>query len=430
MNAADERADFNHTIAGASPRVRVITDQVIHHLHAHHFEDATASVRAALTQTTPDHADYWPLLALTVASRACAVLGKDAEDPSQLLWAQAASLKSETAYARRATVEEATHWLRARLDEAAAGTWPCPNCGGRRGRKIGTAPLCPIDVSHAGILFDLDALGTAVPADPPLSYRDWNLIASGLARQNKWHCDVRLCDSCSLIHLNWPNQPTRIARFYSDLPSPGHLVDGISVAGRAENFAFVLDKARFPIFVRRRYGPLAGKRVLDLGCAEGIMLACLQELGAKTVGFDLDVQRLRYAQLVLGLSDLAFEEQRLASLPEGLVDLVISYHALEHVPDADRVFARLASLLTPGGKLILAVPHLRANRDRTIQGLGGDHLLGFDHTTIVTFLERHGLVIELLAVAGDGLPNVLRNPDGTALWSGMNDDMVVAAAKP
>lgn len=429
MSTIDPSADFNRVIDGASTRVRAIIEVVSDHLRSHQHDEAISHARSALINTQPDHPDLPPMIALTVASRACAVLGRNANDPSELLWAPAAALQPETVQAHRATVEAAVQWLEARIREANEDAWPCPNCGRKRSRTIGIAPLAPVDRSCAGTLFDLSRLAADARSDPPLNYRTWNLIASELARQKQWQCAVDVCDSCSLMHLNWPIDPERVKRFYVDPPSQAQLVNGQQVVGAAENFLFALEKARFVAFVARRFSPLDGKRVLDFGCAEGIVLAGLQEFGAKTVGFDLDVKRLRYAQNVLGLSDLASEEDRLATLPDGIIDFAISFHTLNRIPDVDRALARISSLLVPGGSFVFVVPHLRVGPNHTIQGLDGGSLVGFDHATMPIFLERHGLTVDLLAVAGEGLPAVLQNTDGTALWSGRNDDMLVVAKK-
>jgi SAM-dependent methyltransferase len=59
-------------------------------------------------------------------------------------------------------------------------------------------------------------------------------------------------------------------------------------------------------------------------------------------------QSLHSAALTLDLQDLA--------LPDASVDVVLTPHVLEHVPDTDRALAELRRVLRPGGRVFLQVP--------------------------------------------------------------------------
>jgi SAM-dependent methyltransferase len=49
-----------------------------------------------------------------------------------------------------------------------------------------------------------------------------------------------------------------------------------------------------------------------------------------------------------------------SDLPDASVDLVLTPHVLEHVPDTDRALAELHRILVPGGSIHLQVPLLQA----------------------------------------------------------------------
>ena len=61
--------------------------------------------------------------------------------------------------------------------------------------------------------------------------------------------------------------------------------------------------------------------------------------------YDLSMHR---ATLQLDLQDIA--------LPDASVDVVLTPHVLEHVPDTDRALAELFRVLRPGGRVFLQVP--------------------------------------------------------------------------
>ncbi|MCC6205451.1 MAG: methyltransferase domain-containing protein [Hyphomicrobiales bacterium] len=105
--------------------------------------------------------------------------------------------------------------------------------------------------------------------------------------------------------------------------------------------------------------PLAGKRVLDIGCgAGGVTLHLAASHGAgHATGYDVELpviaaarQRARKA----GLSDrLDFVHGPPGPLPfaDDSFDVVFSKDAMLHVPDKDALFAEIFRVLKPGGAL-------------------------------------------------------------------------------
>lgn len=103
-----------------------------------------------------------------------------------------------------------------------------------------------------------------------------------------------------------------------------------------------------------------GMRVVDLGCGTGELTAQLhRELGAReTVGIDSSAAMLarsgQYASEGLRFEQGDIETWRPAT--PGSLELVFSNAALHWVGDHERLFARLASALAPGGQLAVQVP--------------------------------------------------------------------------
>jgi SAM-dependent methyltransferase len=65
----------------------------------------------------------------------------------------------------------------------------------------------------------------------------------------------------------------------------------------------------------------------------------------RTSDFDLSAHR---GDIQLDLQDI--------DLPDGSVDVVLTPHVLEHVPDTDRALAELFRVIAPGGRMYLQVP--------------------------------------------------------------------------
>ena len=105
----------------------------------------------------------------------------------------------------------------------------------------------------------------------------------------------------------------------------------------------VLDSEKFASIVRPT------DIVLDFGCGGGFVLAALT--CARKIGVDVNTA-VRESALQNGVEFYS----DLASIPDQTAHLVISNHALEHVPAPLEALHALYSKLQPGGKLAICVP--------------------------------------------------------------------------
>ena len=101
--------------------------------------------------------------------------------------------------------------------------------------------------------------------------------------------------------------------------------------------------------------PLAGKRVLDVGCGGGILADSMARKGADVLGIDLAGKALRVAQLhaletqTPRVSYREVSVEALAAEQPAAFDAVTCMEMLEHVPDPASVVRACSALVKPGG---------------------------------------------------------------------------------
>lgn len=118
-----------------------------------------------------------------------------------------------------------------------------------------------------------------------------------------------------------------------------------------------LNPARLGYVVARV--PLRGASVLDVGCGGGLLSEALAREGAKVTALDLAPELIEIAKLHLLESGLKvdYRLQSVESLAEEMpatFDAITCMEMLEHVPDPASVLRACATLLKPGGKLVVA----------------------------------------------------------------------------
>lgn len=186
--------------------------------------------------------------------------------------------------------------------------------------------------------------------------------------------------------------------------------------------------------------PFEGLRLLDIGCGGGLLSEPMRRLGAAVMGADAGAKNVATASVHAHEQGLDIDyrcttAEALAEAGEKF-DVILNMEVIEHVADRDAFLKACATMLKPGGLMIVAT------LNRTVKALGlavigAEYVLGWlprgthDWSKFVTPDEmRQGLVDAGLDVGA--MTGVAYNPvsDSWSLSRDMGVNYMALATKP
>jgi 2-polyprenyl-6-hydroxyphenyl methylase/3-demethylubiquinone-9 3-methyltransferase len=126
--------------------------------------------------------------------------------------------------------------------------------------------------------------------------------------------------------------------------------------------------------------PLAGQRVLDIGCGGGILTDAMARKGANALGIDLATKSLKVAQLhaleaqTPRVQYREISAEALAAEQPGSFDVVTCMEMLEHVPDPASIVRACSALVKPGGWVFFSTVN-RSPKAFAFAILGAEYIL-------------------------------------------------------
>ena len=120
-----------------------------------------------------------------------------------------------------------------------------------------------------------------------------------------------------------------------------------------EHFPSTIDPRIYHVkLIRRHLGPLAGKRVLDVGCGKGRFARVLrqQEPEAELWGLDISEAMLRFVPEGIrtragSMTELPFED--------GFFDGAYATESLEHAVEIEKAVGEICRVVKPGGRIVI-----------------------------------------------------------------------------
>jgi SAM-dependent methyltransferase len=204
---------------------------------------------------------------------------------------------------------------------------------------------------------------------------------------------IQQCAACGFQFTNPRPDAASIGRYYESDAYVSHNSAAQGLVNRVYKVARFFTVRRKVALITQLNGGQPG-RLLDYGCGTGHFLAKAKSTGWQVTGLEPNPRARQDAAARVGQP--IQEAAALATLPPGSFDIVTLWHVLEHVHALHDTLAQLIDKLTPGGRLLLAVPNpnsLDAQHYR-LDWAAYDvprHLYHFVPATIGQLLARHGL---------------------------------------
>lgn len=125
--------------------------------------------------------------------------------------------------------------------------------------------------------------------------------------------------------------------------------------------------------------PLEGLRLLDAGCGGGLVTEPMARLGAHAVGIDAGDRNIKAAMVHANSVEIDVDYR--VGTVEGLIaagepafDIVLALEVVEHVQDAAQFLKDCASLVAPGGLMVMATLN-RTAKAFALAVVGAEHVL-------------------------------------------------------
>ncbi|MFI5394402.1 MAG: glycosyltransferase [Candidatus Binatia bacterium] len=154
---------------------------------------------------------------------------------------------------------------------------------------------------------------------------------------------------------------------------------------------------RYNEWIWDRLAPYVGDRVLEVGCGVGNFTRFLSNR-SHVVATDNSEHYLAFLRRTLEHRDnieirhVNWEDPNLDGLRAQRFDTVVCLNVLEHIENDDAALATFASLLEPGGRLVLQVPALHRLYGEIDRAIG--HWRRYERDELTAKLTGHGLATE------------------------------------
>ena len=108
--------------------------------------------------------------------------------------------------------------------------------------------------------------------------------------------------------------------------------------------------------------PKTGKRLLDIGCGQGLLLKEAERLGLVTFGIDISSEAARLARENSPSSDISCGDAHRLGWEDGYFDYVTNIGSLEHFHHPELCLREMHRVMADGGRACVMLPNIHYYR--------------------------------------------------------------------
>ena len=201
------------------------------------------------------------------------------------------------------------------------------------------------------------------------------------------------CDACTLMFTQEVPRQDSIGAYYISENYISHSDTRKGIVNRLYHLVRKRTLSSKLKLVQHETGLQTGN-ILDIGSGTGAFLQTMKKAGWNVTGLEPDEQARAKAAATYNLETLPAAD--LFNLPEGKFNAITMWHVLEHVHQLHEYVTRLKKLLSPGGKIFIAVPNYTSYdagyyRENWAAYDVPRHLYHFSPQSMNVLMKMHGL---------------------------------------
>lgn len=215
-----------------------------------------------------------------------------------------------------------------------------------------------------------------------------------------YHVTDVMCNNCGVLYKNPMMSKESMCIFYEEAylklyePINVSSISGVSIAQRVITTVYTLD------WLDSIGYDLAEKKVFEIGCGFGTLLAGMESLGAKIAGIEPGKRSCEIGEKVFGFQSIndTFENMDITEQ----YDLVIINNTLEHFHSPTKVLKKAKTMLSPHGKILIEVPSAwYPYPGIPVDGfLSSAHSFTFTQSSFEYLVDRCGMMVERMGYKG------------------------------
>lgn len=198
-----------------------------------------------------------------------------------------------------------------------------------------------------------------------------------------------ICCKCGLIFQNPVISQNEIDAIYDDNYFEYEIEN-------QDNFYNLMRQSLKDIEFEKFEKDLPNKRILDIGCATGMLLSYLKSKGYESHGVEICKASANYARDYHGLK--VYNKPLLETgFKDNYFSIIHFSHLIEHVPNPSEVLKEIYRILSPNGYIILTTPNAEGTFAKKYgenwRAVMPQHLWLFSKSTLSCYIKSIGFEI-------------------------------------